>query len=306
MAKRSLDDAVVALVERAYGLESISEIVPIAGGVVNSTFRLRQAGQDLVLTLFENGKSIAAANELGLFMASLQHVGVRVPQYRRNRSGSHAIAIDDRQVLLAPFIVSRQMSDDAVTAADCEAIGAVVAAFHAGQATLTLPTIDIPRWTPGAGSHEAECRVLARSEPRDRGLVIRLQEVTAGIPLESLPGGLVHTDVFPSNVIVDVRNDPYLIDFDEIAAGPFIADLCVAINSFCRNLEGLDFALREAMIRGYERGRKLTDMEVDYLPQTLVTAAYDIYCSRLLAPEMGLPPEEYLELARRHLSELER
>jgi homoserine kinase type II len=299
-ARCALDDVMLERIEVAYGLGKVILVEPISAGAVNSTYILRTESDDLVLTIFENGKSLAAANELGEFMALLDAAGILVPTYRITRSGTHATSIGEHRVLLAQYIVAGRPEGSERTVTECEAVGNALGALHLAQASVRQPTTGIPQWRSGQfGSTHI---VVERSAPDRHELVHQMRDVAASIPYDSLPRGLIHTDVFPGNVIFDADGRPHLIDFDEMAVGPFIVDLCIAINSFCRRSLAVDGSLRDGMIRGYERARLLTGEEREHLPAVLVAAAFDIYCSRLLNPWMDLPAEEYLELADTHLA----
>jgi homoserine kinase type II len=301
-ARCALDNTMLERIETAYDLGKVVLVEPISDGAVNSTYVLRTESDDLVLTIFENGKSLAAANELGEFMSLLDAVGIRVPTYRITRGGTHATSLGEHRVLLAQYIAAGRPEGSETTVIECEAVGKALGALHLAQASVRQPITDIPQWRSGAYQFGSAHTVVERAAPDRQRLIHQMQQIAAAIPYDLLPKGLIHTDVFPGNVIFDAEGSPHLIDFDEMAVGPFIVDLCIAVNSFCSRSSAVDRTLRESMIRGYERSRLLTGEEREHLPAVLVAAAFDIYCSRLLNPWMDLPADEYLELAHSHLA----
>ena len=85
------------------------------------------------------------------------------------------------------------------------------------------------------------CRLAdMATDPRVEDPVYRqyLQETLPQLPRHdepSLPWAVLHTDVFPDNVLFDDDRDrATLVDFEEVCAGPRVLDLAVALVGCCR------------------------------------------------------------------------
>jgi len=99
-----------------------------------------------------------------------------------------------------------------------------------------------------------------------------------------LPGGAVHTDVFPDNVLFSGDEITGILDFYFSCTDFFVFDLAIVMNAWCFN-EKHDFVKARfvALMEGYEEIRALSAAERDALPvmgraaalRVLVTRAHD-------------------------------
>lgn len=126
--------------------------------------------------------------------------------------------------------------------------------------------------------------------------------------------GITHGDAFADNIIVDPETGQLasFIDIEDITVGCLLFDLaCCAIGSCFKKVDGdkypqvLDFSLLEALLEGYEKGRKLSALEKEhFVPYMRLTLLCNC-CWRFVKFNIDTPdvPEEaknsYLELKRR-------
>jgi len=171
------------------------------------------------------------------------------------------------------------------SSADQAAAGAVLARLH-----LTAADFDLKRANPVG---PAMWRRLAdrcvegeeRPSDADRALLRQVQATLArlGDPFTTdLPGGAIHADYFPDNVLFEDDAVSAVIDFYFGCTGAFAYDLAIALSAWGFDAEGrpMPDALT-AFQRGYESVRPLNGAEREALPRLGEAAALRFTVTRL-------------------------
>ncbi|MCG3173648.1 MAG: Homoserine kinase [Myxococcota bacterium] len=94
------------------------------------------------------------------------------------------------------------------------------------------------------------------SLPERHFLAIRraCDELLAHAPAET-PGGAIHADLFPDNVLYENGRLTGIIDFGAACTGRFIDDLATFISSWAWRADHLDWERTRAIASGYRRAR---------------------------------------------------
>ena len=80
-------------------------------------------------------------------------------------------------------------------------------------------------------------------------------------PLNSLPKGIIHADLFPDNVLFENRKISGIIDF-YFSCYDFLAyDLAILVNAWCFSKKNFKQDFYENLIKGYQSVRPLTKNE---------------------------------------------
>jgi Ser/Thr protein kinase RdoA (MazF antagonist) len=200
------------------------------------------------------------------------------------RDGSLAHALPDGRVaVLFDYIDGRAPARAELTPPLLTAIGHALSALHAVPPAPTLPHAAVG----GCASFSALSTLLqaldARGDDEDRAMAALLREVRPPHPdaptavltrhaytqsLARLPDprdrscgrqALLHTDVFPDNVLVGADGRLLaVIDFEELCVGPRLLDVAFTLAGCCYALDGgratLRAPLARALLQGYDAG----------------------------------------------------
>jgi homoserine kinase type II len=116
-----------------------------------------------------------------------------------------------------------------------------------------------------------------------------------------LPEGPVHGAISPATIRWLANRVSAVHGFERLGFAPFALDVAHAVSAFCLE-PGLDPALARAVVLGYERQRKLTQVEVAGLPAFIAYAAIARAADRLARASW----EEALGIASTALEVVER
>lgn len=96
-----------------------------------------------------------------------------------------------------------------------------------------------------------------------------------------LPKGIIHGDLFPSNIKFKGDKVVAVLDFEAACRGKFIFDLATAVNTLCFEHGRYSLKKFESLIAGYESLRTLSLAEWDAFPNELRFSAFRFTVTRL-------------------------
>ncbi|WP_199553605.1 homoserine kinase [Sandaracinobacteroides hominis] len=260
----------------------------IAEGVSNSNFLVETTTDRFILTLYERRIDIA---ELPWFIELMEHLaraGLPVPRPIRDRSGEALQEVAGKAACLIQFLPGVSVSQP--TAEQARSAGEALARLHLAGAGFTAQRQNGlgPDWWNATAREIASG--LDSIEPGLAALVkSRLADVTANWPAD-LPGGTIHADLFPDNVLMLGNRVTGLIDFYFACTGLYAYDLAVlhAAWAFPRDGSAPLPAHERALFDGYESIRPLTPAERTSFPLLAQGASLRFLLSRAqdwLAPQ---------------------
>lgn len=269
----------------AYDVGELRSAKGIAEGISNSNWLVETTGRDgrgarFILTLYERRID---TGELPFFLALLDHLAARgcaVPATIHDRDGASLRQVEGKAAALIEFLPG--VSPSAPTPAQAHAVGAALARVH--LAGLDFPLSRRDRLDP-----EANHATLARAAPAglaaiDPALADAIDwgtEVVASWPT-GLPRSIIHSDLFPDNVLMLGDRVTGLIDFYFACNGTMAYDLAVthAAWSFDRTGQSFSPAIGSALIDGYESIRRLESAERAAMPLLAEAACLRFTASR--------------------------
>lgn len=268
----------------AYDLGALRSLTPIAEGVENTNYRLETARGRRVLTLFERRTEAAA---LPFCLGLTDHLAARgYPAARpeRDRTGGWIGRLNDRPAAVVQWVEGAWLRQP--RRADHAAGGRALAELHGLAADF-----DRRRANPvGPQAWEAlweRCDEAtsgrADADP-ERAMVLSLRARMDRLPSieDGLPGGPIHADYFPDNVLFQDGAISGVIDFYFACDGAWAYDLAIALNAWAFDAEGRRDALAfDAFLDGYESVRRLTPDERAALPGLGAAAAVRFTLTRL-------------------------
>jgi homoserine kinase type II len=299
-------EADLAAFLRDYDIGQLTSYKGIAEGVENSNFLIHTTSGAYFLTLYEKRVNPA---DLPFFLGLKRHLadrGVRCPVPIPRRDGQATGELAGRPAAIVSFLEG--MWPRRPTAENCAAVGKALARMHVAGQDFALRR-DNALSLPGWQALWPKCR--ADADGVEPGLADETDTELAALAAEwprSLPGGVIHADLFPDNVLF-LAGEPGLIDF-YFACNDFLAyDVAVCINAWCFER---DFSFNRtkgaALLRGYVGVRPLSRDELDALPVLARGAALRFMLTRLYdwinTPAGSLvvkkDPLEYLRRLRFH------
>jgi len=250
----------------------------IAEGIENSNFYLQTDRGAFILTLYEKR---VAADDLPFFLGLMEHLaerGVHCPLPVKTRNGRSLVTLNRRNAAIVTFLTGIALRRP--DAAHCAAASSALARLHKageGFALTRANALGPSGWRPLAESiYDAD-----KIEDGLSSLIGNaLDELTAGWPT-GLPGGVIHADYFPDNVLF-VQNDVGgVIDFYFACNDFYVYDLAIMLNSWCFELDGsFNITKGQSVINAYRAARPLSEAEIAALPTLMRGAALRFLLTR--------------------------
>lgn len=257
----------------------------IAEGVSNSNWLVETTGsaangKRFILTMYERRIDIA---ELPFFLGLLDHLaaqGCPVPRTIHDREGASSRMVGGKAVALIEFLPG--VSVDQPTPAQALSVGKVLAEMH--ESASSFPGRRANDLGPDTSARVlAQCgaQALAEIDPGLPAMIDLAQQVARNWPT-GLPGSIIHSDLFPDNVLMLGNTVSALIDFYFACNDAMAYDLAVTHAAWSFSNDGKVFRpeVGQALIQGYESVRQLTDAERAALPLLAQGAALRFVSSR--------------------------
>lgn len=252
----------------------------IAEGVSNSNWLIETTTGRFILTMYERRIDI---RQLPFFLGLLDHLaahGCAVPATIHDRSGAAFRKIKGKSVALIEFLPG--VSPTRPTPAQARSVGEALARVHvASQDFLPKRENDLaPRHTAAILERWGE-EALADIDPRLPSLIGQGRELVSNWPT-GLPRSIIHSDLFPDNVLMVGDKVSGMIDFYFAAHDVMAYDLAVTHAAWCFDQSGekFDASVGNALIEGYDSIRSLDRQERDALPLLAQGACLRFVASR--------------------------
>ncbi|HEY2069724.1 MAG TPA: homoserine kinase [Rhizomicrobium sp.] len=279
----------------------------IAEGVENSNFQLRTDKGAYILTLYEKR---VKEEDLPFFLGLMDHLaakGVPCPLPVPRRDGSLWGHVNGKSAALLTWLDGLSLHRPDVT--HCADVGAACARLHeAGQGfAIARPNALGPEgWRKLADSTASD------ADSVEQGLALLISRSLGDLERDwpsGLPGGVIHADLFPDNVLFMPGRVSGLIDFYFACNDAFVYDLAVMLNAWCFESDGYNLTKGRALVSAYRKHRELSPAEREAFPilargaalRFLLTRLYDWLHSDPLAMVRPKDPREYSRKLRFHL-----
>lgn len=268
-----------------YDVGALVSAKGIAEGVSNSNWLIDTTGAEgqgarFILTMYE--RRIEQA-DLPFFLDLLDFLsccGLPVPRTIHSRAGRSWQLIDGKAVALIEFLPG--VSVDRPNASQARAVGGALAKMHGAAQNFALSRvnpldIDNTHRTLSACGPDALVRIDARL-PETIGMAADL----AGQWNHGLPTSIIHSDLFPDNVLMLGNDVTGLIDFYFACEGAMAYDLAVTHAAWSFDRQGRQFRpeIGKAIVEGYEAVRPLERSERSAMPDLAQGACLRFVASR--------------------------
>ncbi len=284
---------------------SFARAIPITQGIKNSNWFIQTTDDSdgehsYVFTLFEE-RPPSDIEKMAVILNQLQgKLPVAAPlalidneSHDDDKKPSYVIHYDNKAITLVPCLAGAHPKH--TTQAMCHEIGAALALLHETLQALQ-PSEDYGvALYPWSEVRDREIQFM----PSDEAKLMRdIWQSYTDLPLDTLPKGLCHLDMFADNTLWDLSFNngqqanaklTGLLDFTEVSVDHYVMDIAITINDFCTTwgdaeqgeTVNFDRSKMSAFLKGYESKRVLNFAEKQALPVMLAKAAVIFWLLRL-------------------------
>lgn len=256
-----------------YDVGTLLSAKGIAEGVSNSNWLIETTdgeggGQNrYILTVYEDRTN---SDDLPFFLDLLDHLsakGCPVPRTIHDRSGAAFRLVQGKPMALIEYLPGVSIEDP--QPGQAHAVGRALASIHAASADFgqqRTNDLGLAGWRKLFAACDTD--QLAKIDGALPGLIAEgLDRIEAGWPAH-LPRAVVHSDLFPDNVLMLGEDVTGLIDFYFACTDIAAYDIAVTHAAWSFGKGGATFNrdIGDAILAGYEAVRVLTDNEKAAMP----------------------------------------
>jgi homoserine kinase type II len=197
-------------------------------------------------------------------MEHMARQGIACPLPLRTGDGNQLVSLNGRRAAILTFLNGLSLRRPQV--AHCASAGAMLAALHRAGESFTMQR-------PNALGHSgwrALAKTIGNADAVEDGLTALIGESLAHLEAEwprDLPGGVIHADLFPDNVLFMQDAVSGVIDFYFACNDYYAYDLAIMLNSWCFETDGsYNVTKGRALIHAYQAHRPLSAAEAQALP----------------------------------------
>ena len=310
-----------------YEIGQLVEYKEILAGIDNSNFIIDTNQARFILTIFE---SRIDEGDLPFFINLKMHLAkknIHCPKPIANKNGDTIVDLKGKKSAIVTFLSGEILQTredgyyDNITVKHCEEVGGVTAKMQVAALDYDLKRKNDLSALDFKGFFAKFSHFLKDEKAKYKFPFIQgegdgslFQEITRAIDfLENnwqinLPSGATHLDLFPDNVFFNKAQEVSgVIDFYFAANDLFIYDFAIIVNAWCFDENNqFDSEKYNAMKMGYEKIRKFTEKEEEFLRITLIAASlrflltrlYDMFNTPVDSFVTVKDPREYLEKMR--------
>ncbi len=280
------------------GVASLNKMEPLAGGWANSNYLLTlEDDTKLVLKVWDE-RAPDEVEQILEHTCWLADHGVLTPAPLLLEGGVRFLVKDNQAWMLMPFVEGGWLPADSSSLYE---LGKAQAQMHEVPIHESIPTtfaIGFTLWDKLVKDAHKDGTMTPFLELLEKETHLLKQRIP-----DDLPSGIIHGDLYPDNVIGREGEVLALLDFEEICIESLAMDLVTTYVGFGWK-DGLPVPeLWDALLRGYESVRPLTEAEHAVLPDlhrfaVLAVAAwrYQQFVVRVPGTEHT---ERYLEMVSR-------
>ena len=265
-----------------YDVGALRSAKGIAEGVSNSNWLIETAEGRFILTMYERRIDLG---DLPYFLDLLDHLSAHdcpVPRTIHTKSGDHFLMVDGKAVALIEYLPG--ISPDRPSAEQARTVGGALARMHlAGHSfEKTRPnTLGPQSWIEMLD--ECSAGRLSEIDPELPDMLTVARRTAEHWPSD-LPQSVIHSDLFPDNVLLLGERVSGMIDFYFACNDAMAYDLAVTHAAWSFDARGAAFEpkIGGALVEGYEAHRPLDEAERAALPLLAQGACLRFIASRAL------------------------
>ena len=262
----------------SYELGKVLAFTGVEAGSYNTTYKVRTEKRNVILRILEGERYPEEGEQELEHLRRLERNDLPCLRVIPTKTGAGHMLYRGRFVNLFEFIEGPKVSEgDYISAGLLADLGEILARMHLLSRGRRLSRKSrVVELDYIFGAVEDRIDELEKSLGADFTPVMDKIRACLEFDFMSLPGGIVHNDVFPDNTFYaeDEGAVACLIDFSECGTGAFIFDIAAVLNFWIfSKVDAYDRELVDAFLDAYERTRPLSVDERAALPRALDRAA---------------------------------
>lgn len=249
-------------IENNYQIK-IEKIEFINMGILNSNFLIFTEDKKYVLRIFEADRTLEEEEQEIKLLEEISSI-IPVPKIMKSKDNKYITEYNNKKMSIFEHIDGEILISRNINQVIMREI-----AWYLGKLHKFSQNFDLERFNRKSRINlDFYLEEIKKSniDFEEKEKIFLLAEELKQIDFEILPKGIIHSDIFPDNVIVKEGHINGIIDFNEAYYGPFIYDLAIVINCWIRGKKYLSFQKENDMIRdflnNYSRHRKIEKEEV--------------------------------------------
>lgn len=236
-----------------YQLGHINAYSALSGGSENSNYLLTTERGKFVLTICEQ-KSFEEASQLASLLSHLNSNNFRSSKVLLNEKKEAISAYQDKPIMVKNFlegIVTEDIATDLM----------FLVGVELGKLHKVIPPKVIQQKTSYDKEQFVEVNQYAPESAFNNWIMGIKNYIETHID-SNAPKALIHSDLFPSNIIISTdKSRVTIMDFEEAANYYRMFDVGMTIIGSCRKQEKIDIAKMHQLLKGYKTEIIMTKSE---------------------------------------------
>ena len=260
-----------------YEIGNFIDIEGISEGITNSNYYLTTSKNKYILTIFEEPSlNLNYAIEL---MDILADKKIPCPTPIRTKKGEQVINLIGKPISIFTLLPGKTITNIIPSVNMCKQIGETLAKLH-------MHSKEHKKYDLGLRDNSWFIRTAEKLNPvlniNDMHLIDKEILNQQDCLNKNLPEGVIHSDLFRDNAMFIGEELTGVIDFYYACNGYYLYDLAIITNDWClKDNREIDFVRQDALIKSYNKIRKIEPIEKVMWPKVLRHAALRFWLSRL-------------------------
>ena len=259
-----------------YSIGQLVDLEGISDGIENTNYLLTTTRNKYIFTIFENINNNIAEKYLN-FMNHLHGQKFKCALVESTNTKQLCISISNKPSAIIQKLDGKSISE--TNESHCESVGELLSEFHQKSSNFKPMLINLRDLTWKIETIKKLNGLISKKQADIINESLKLDRLLSE---KKLPIGKIHADLFRDNVLFNNNIISGMIDFYYSCDDILLYDIAVAVNDWCTASDGsINKRKLKKLLIGYEKNRKIEDMERECFPFALASAGLRFYLSRL-------------------------